>query len=71
MQGKKTLSLCVDALEKIKNIVPQSTLDKENRLQNVQGVYQLRNKDQLEGKKILLISLSNVDFPAPLAPTNP
>lgn len=55
MQGKKTLSLCVDALEKIKNIVPQSTLDKENRLQNVQGVYQLRNKDQLEGKKILLI----------------
>ena len=52
---KKTLSLCVDALEKIKNIVPQSTLDKENRLQNVQGVYQLKNKEQLIGKKILLI----------------
>ena len=52
---KKTLSLCVDALEKIKNIVPQSTLDKENRLQNVQGVYQLKNKEQLIRKKILLI----------------
>lgn len=52
---KKILSLCADALEKVKNIVPQSTLDKENRLQNVQGVYQLKNKEQLEGKKILLI----------------
>ncbi len=54
-QEKKTLSLCLDAIEKIKNIVPQSTLDKENRLQNVQGVYQLKNKEQLENKKILLI----------------
>ena len=52
---KKTLSLCVYVLKKIKNIVPQSTLDKENRLQNVQGVYQLKNKEQLIGKKILLI----------------
>lgn len=52
---KKILNLCADALEKVKNIVPQSTLDKENRLQNVQGVYQLKNKEQLEGKKILLI----------------
>ena len=54
-QEKKTLNLCTDALEKIKNIVPQSTLDKENRLKNIQGVYKLKNKEQLENKKILLI----------------
>ena len=44
-----------DCLFKIKNIIEQSKLNKEDRIQNVQGVYKLKNEDVLQGKNILLI----------------
>ena len=46
-------------IKKVKNIIAQSTLNKEQRLENVKGAYKLNiNSDDLpylEGKKILLI----------------
>ena len=42
-------------LLKIKNIAPQSTLNKEERRENIQGVYKLRNNASLKHKKILLV----------------
>ena len=44
-----------NCLFKIKNIIEQSKLNKEDRMQNVQGVYELKNKKILENKNILLI----------------
>ena len=44
-----------ESLYKIKDIVEQSKLNKENRLKNIQGVYELVNKEKLNKKKILLI----------------
>ena len=43
-----------NCLFKTKNIIEQSKLNKEERLQNIDGVYKLENKKLLEGKKILL-----------------
>ena len=40
---------------KTKNIIEQSKLNKEDRLKNIQGVYELRNKQILKDKKILLV----------------
>jgi ComF family protein len=40
---------------KIKNIVEQSKLNKEERQKNIQGVYELRNQKLIQNKKILLI----------------
>ena len=42
-------------LYKVKNIVEQSKLNKEERLKNIQGVYELVNKEKLYKKKILLV----------------
>ena len=44
-----------ECLYKIKNIVEQSKLNKEERLKNIQGVYKLVNKEKLYKKKILLL----------------
>ena len=44
-----------ECLFKTKNIVEQSKLKKEDRQINIQGVYQLRNPEKLENKKILLV----------------
>ena len=44
-----------NCLIKKKNIIEQSKLNKEDRMQNIQGVYELRNKQLIENKKILLI----------------
>ena len=44
-----------ESLYKIKDIVEQSKLNKENRLKNIQGVYELVNREKLNKKKILLI----------------
>lgn len=40
---------------KTKNIIEQSKLKKEERQENIKGVYQLKNKQSIENKKILLI----------------
>ena len=49
------IQLGLEYLYKPKNIVPQSTLNKQDRLENVKDVYQLKNGEQLKNKKILLI----------------
>lgn len=43
------------SLFKVKNIIEQSKLNREERQKNIQGVYELRNQEMLQGKKILLI----------------
>lgn len=42
-------------LIKTKNIIEQSKLNKEERQKNIQGVYELRQLQKLQDKKILLI----------------
>ena len=49
------LELQNNCLIKTKNIIEQSKLNKENREKNIQGVYNLKNEELLENKKILLI----------------
>ena len=44
-----------NCLVKTKNIIEQSKLNKEDRIQNIQGVYELKNKQLIENKNILLI----------------
>lgn len=41
-------------LYKIKNTAPQSTLNKEQRIENVKGVYKAENIDKIKNKKILI-----------------
>lgn len=41
-------------LFKIKNIIEQSKLNKEDRLENIKGVYEIRNIKRVMNKKILL-----------------
>ena len=52
---KKNLELMNNCLIKTKNIIEQSKLNKEDRAQNIYGVYELKNKQLVENKKILLI----------------
>ena len=49
------LELETECLFKTKNIIEQSKLNKEERLKNIQGVYDLVNKGKLYKKKILLV----------------
>ncbi len=49
------LALETECLYKVRNIVEQSKLNKEERLKNIQGVYELVSKEKLYKKKILLI----------------
>ena len=42
-------------LYKIKNTVPQSTLNKKQREENAKGVYKAKNIKRIYNKKILLI----------------
>ena len=48
------LSLAHRNLKKIKNIIEQSKLNKIQRQRNIQGAYELRKKEQLAEKNILL-----------------
>lgn len=41
-------------VEKIKHTLPQSTLKKEQRKQNVQNVYKVKKKQKIEHKRIIL-----------------
>lgn len=52
---RTNLKLMNDCLIKTKNIIEQSKLNKEDRIQNIQGVYKLKNMKLIENKKILLI----------------
>lgn len=54
--GKKVqIPVNSDCLYKIKNTIEQSKLNKEEREKNIQGVYELKNKEILNNKNILLI----------------
>ncbi len=44
-----------NVLFKIKDNKPQSTLSKEERMQNVQNIYEIKQKEKIKNKKILLI----------------
>lgn len=48
------IELAQDCIFKTKNIVEQSKLNKQDRLENIIGVYELKNKYKLENKKILI-----------------
>lgn len=41
-------------LIKIKHTIPQSTLTKKQREQNIKNVYKIKNKEKIENKKIIL-----------------
>ena len=41
-------------VEKIKNTLPQSSLTKKQREENVQNVYKIINKEKIENKKIII-----------------
>ena len=49
------LLLINDCLIKTKNIVEQSKLNREDRENNIKGVYELKNKQIIHNKKVLLI----------------
>ena len=49
------LKLQTDCLFKVKDIIEQSKLNKEERAKNIQGVYKLFNEESLYNKKILLV----------------
>lgn len=49
------IELVNNCLIKTKNIIEQSKLNKEDRIQNIKGVYEIKNKKLIENKKILLI----------------
>lgn len=55
ISNKTNLELVNNCLIKTKNIIEQSKLNKEDRMQNIQGVYELKNEQLIENKKILLI----------------
>lgn len=52
---KADLKLMNKCLIKNKNIIEQSKLNKEERIKNIQGVYEIKNKELIANKKILLI----------------
>lgn len=49
------IAINTNSLYKVKNIIEQSKLNKEERQKNIQGVYELENKDKLKDKRILLL----------------
>ena len=44
-----------DCLYKNKNIIEQSKLGKEERKENIQGVYSILNSEKIKNKKIILV----------------
>lgn len=55
ISNQANLELVNHCLIKTKNIIEQSKLNKEDRRQNIQGAYALKNKQLIENRKILLI----------------
>lgn len=49
------LNLINNCLYKTKNIMEQSKLNKEKRIQNIKGAYELKNRQKLEHKKVILL----------------
>lgn len=55
LSKKFNIKLVNDCLYKSKNIIEQSKLSKEERKQNIHGVYALLNPEKIKNKKILLV----------------
>ena len=55
LSKKIKIDLEINCLIKVKNIKEQSKLNKEQREKNIQNVYELKNKQKIINKKILLI----------------
>ena len=51
----KTIQLQTDLIEKIKNITPQSMLNKDERIENVINAYKANENIDISGKNILLL----------------
>ncbi len=49
------IELLTDSLIKQKNTLPQSTLSKKQREENVKTVYKIQNKQKIKNKKIILL----------------
>lgn len=47
--------IATNVLYKIKNTVPQSTLNREQREQNAKGVYKIQNINKIKNKKVLIL----------------
>lgn len=52
---KLNIKYCNKALIKVKNNLPQSTLNKESRKNNVLGMYNVINSQKIQNKNILLV----------------
>ena len=44
-----------NCLYKHKNIIEQGKLNKEDRIENIKGVYSIKNEEKIKNKKILLV----------------
>ena len=51
----KNIKLKNNIIKKYKNIIPQSSLNKEQRVKNIINVYKITNKNIIKNKKILLL----------------
>ena len=49
------LELVADALTKVKNNIAQSTLNREDRQNNVRDVYGIKNIEKIKNKRVVLI----------------
>ena len=55
LSEKLKLPLFSDCLTKIKENTSQAELSKEKRMENIKGVFEVKNKEKIRDKKILLI----------------
>lgn len=54
--GKRTdIELVTNCLYKEKNNVPQSTLNKEDRIENVKNAYIIKNSKIIKGKRVIIL----------------
>lgn len=51
----ENLTIETDLIKKIKDVVPQSTLTLEQRVQNVKNAYSVVNSEKIQGKRVLLL----------------
>ena len=55
ISNQTNLKLVNNCLIKTKNIIEQSKLNKEDRQQNIQGVYKLQNEQLIKNKNVILV----------------
>ncbi len=53
-KNMKDISIVTDVLFKVKDTLPQSTLKKEERLNNLKNAYEVKNNEIIKNKKVLL-----------------